>query len=689
MRSRTSNLRSLLPRHLDRTKYSYDSVGRLASDAVTTLPTGVDGSVRRVDYAYQDDGRASTITTYDAASSGNIVSQVKYTYDGWGNVIEDQESHDGAVTEETPAVIYTYEDGADVSGNAQYVRLSQVTYPSGREIHYCYEAPPTSRLTSISENSGGTQNLVTYTYLGMNTIVKESHPQVSGGLNLSYGSGGTYAGWDRFGQIAQQLWKNDAGTTVDGYTYTYDRAGNRTAKANTLNSAFSETYSYDDLNRLVDANRNGTNLQDWTLDALGNWSGFMDGANSQTRTANAANEVTDVSGSWIDPTYDAAGNMTSGPKAGDETTRLHFVYDAWNHLVAVKADNNGQPGSTIATYAYDGIGRRVSKTVGNDTFDFYYNEQYQVVEVRKNGDTDPYEQYVYDQRYIDAPVMVYRDTNTDGSGIQSVYVIQDANFDVTGIIDGSNATVINRFVYTPYGARTVLTAIWTAATTDFARGHQGLWLDAETGAYDNRSRIYGPTLGTFYQRDSAGYVDGGSLYQCETSSPIQNLDPFGLTVAAVIDPLWGDGTLHGGPWLGHSDFPGGDRFDYTLEDYGWSSPYNPLQFGRHFRYLDDSEWDVSQAIADCNREAFARAMHRGQDFFSHFGRGYRWYTAGHLFAGHEPDNPTTSEGAARWRMAAFWTQQWLDRWDAGCECQVPNAGPPLFAGPGDFFNGMR
>ncbi len=204
-------------------------------------------------------------------------------------------------------------------------------------------------------------------------------------------------------------------------------------------------------------------------------------------------------------------------------------------------------------YAYDGLGRRISKTVGADTFDYYYNEQYQVVEVGTNGDTDPYEQYVYDQRYIDAPAMVYRDTNTDGLGIQSVYVTQDANFNVTAIINGENATVTNRFVYTPYGARTVLTATWTVGTTDFARGHQGLWLDTETGAYDSRTRIYGPTLGTFYQRDFAGYVDGTSLYQYEGAQVLTVVDPAGTQIRTAVMPPggsnnWGYPTFGGGYW---------------------------------------------------------------------------------------------------------------------------------------------
>ena len=89
------------------------------------------------------------------------------------------------MTTGTPAVTYSYEDGADANGNARYLRLKKVTYPGGRVVYSVYESGPTGRLSSLSENAGGTLNLVQYTYLGMSTIVKESHPQVAGGLNLS------------------------------------------------------------------------------------------------------------------------------------------------------------------------------------------------------------------------------------------------------------------------------------------------------------------------------------------------------------------------------------------------------------------------------------------------------------------------------------------------------------------------
>jgi len=62
--------------------------------------------------------------------------------------------------------------------------------------------------------------------------------------------------------------------------------------------------------------------------------------------------------------------MTQIPRPGTETTRLHLVYDACNRMVAAKNDNGGSPGTTIATYSYDGNGRRIRKAInGGDTFD--------------------------------------------------------------------------------------------------------------------------------------------------------------------------------------------------------------------------------------------------------------------------------------------------------------------------------
>lgn len=51
--------------------------------------------------------------------------------------------------------------------------------------------------------------------------------------------------------------------------------------------------------------------QGWTLDGAGNFSEFDNDGTPQTRTTNAANEITAIGGG-ITPTYDRAGNMLSG-----------------------------------------------------------------------------------------------------------------------------------------------------------------------------------------------------------------------------------------------------------------------------------------------------------------------------------------------------------------------------------------
>ena len=151
---------------------------------------------------------------------------------GWGNLAREYQAHDGSVnTGSTPSVEYDYDDGA-VGDVAKYVRLSQVAYPDGRQIGYNYQSGVDSIMSRLSSISDSTGNLAEYDYLGLDTIVKESQPSVTGGLNLDYDPNGdhSFSGFDRFGRVVDQLWANDAGTPTDEYRYGYDRAGNRVWK---------------------------------------------------------------------------------------------------------------------------------------------------------------------------------------------------------------------------------------------------------------------------------------------------------------------------------------------------------------------------------------------------------------------------------------------------------------------------
>ncbi len=79
--------------------------------------------------------------------------------------------------------------------------------------------------------------------------------------------------------------------------------------------------------------------QQFGYDGLGNWLTFNsdDGDGSswdieQSRTNNLANEITGITETandpvWVDPAYDAAGSMISGPRPGAETAETGF--QAW------------------------------------------------------------------------------------------------------------------------------------------------------------------------------------------------------------------------------------------------------------------------------------------------------------------------------------------------------------------------
>ncbi|OQB80125.1 MAG: tRNA nuclease WapA precursor [Planctomycetes bacterium ADurb.Bin126] len=555
--------------------YAYDFLGRRTANAVTDYPASVDDTVLRIEWAYDDLGRVASVTSYDAATSGNIVNQVTFTYDGWSNVTSSKQEHDGEVDGSTPQVQYTYADGAS-GGVALYNRLTKVTYPDGREVFYNYPSSGIgavlSRLDNIADDAGGTTKYAQYTYLGASTIVQVAHPAVQNNLVLSYGTGGTYAGWDRFGRVIQQTWTVN-GSAVDSYAYGYDMNSNRLYRENLKTSNFDELYSYDGLNRLEEMNRgnlDGSKLfltstafgQAWTLDQLGNWTGFDDNGTSQTRTHNAVNEITGIS-NWADPAYDAAGNMIRGPKPGSTSDLQHYTYDAWNRMAAVKADSSGEPGATIAVYEFDGLNRRIEETAGLDTQDFFFNEQWQVLEVRLNGDADPLEQCLWDIRYIDAMVVRWFDGNTDGDyadlnyldgnqelviGVDSIlFCCQDANMNTTAVVDGAAAQssvtageVVEYYAFSAYGVPIVLEADWTVRPDGSAYKNwslfAGYYFDEPSGLYLVRNRVYQAEVGRWIQRDPVGYVDGSDLYEYTRSQPAQHGDPYGTITVDTENP---------------------------------------------------------------------------------------------------------------------------------------------------------
>jgi RHS repeat-associated protein len=547
----TTNALGQVTQYTDRNgnvhQYTYDILGRLTADAVTTLGSGVDGAIRRIQYAYDSQGNQYLVTSYNAATGGSIVNQVENVYNGLGQLTGQYQSHSGAVnTSTTPEVQYAYTEMSSGQNNS---RLSSITYPSGYVVYYNYATgldSNISRLTSISD-AGGV--LESYKYLGLTTVVERDHPQ--NGVNLTYISqtgstgdaGDQYTGLDRFGRVVEQNWYDTAtSSSTDDFLYGYDADSNVLYQQNAVDAAFSQLFTYDGLNQLasfqqgtLNSTKTGlvgsaTASQSYTPDALGNFTSVTTNGTTQTETANQQNEITSISGSGT-VTYDANGNTTAD---GSGNT---YVYDAWNRLVGVK--NSG--GTTIAAYGYNGLGERITETHGSTTTDLYYSSSWQVLEERVGGVLQA--RNVWSPVYVDA--LVLRDQSSLGNGTldQRLYVQTDANWNVTAIVDGSG-NVVERYVYTPYGSVTVLTPSWAArgaSSYGWMYFFQGKRRDLTVNLDDSDGRVYSPTLDRPLQADPLGLGPDNNDYRWEGDGPNNREDPSGREWIQVPNGRTGGG----------------------------------------------------------------------------------------------------------------------------------------------------
>jgi RHS repeat-associated protein len=297
-----------------------------------------------------------------------------------------------------------------------------------------------------------------------------------------------------------------------------------------------------------------TASQSYTPDALGNFTSVTTNGTTQTRTANQQNEITSISGAGT-VSYDANGNTTAD---GSGNT---LVYDAWNRLVAVK---NG--GTTLAAYGYNGLGERVTETHGSTTTDLYYSSAWQVLEERVGGVVQA--RNVWSPVYVDA--MILRDQSSLNNGVldQRLYVQTDANWNVTAIVDASG-NVVERYVYDPYGAVTVLTPAWLARGTS-AYGwmyfSQGKRRDGATGIDDSRWRPYSATLMRPEQADPLGLAPDINDRRWEGNNPTNATDPSGELL--VIGGLIVVGGIAGfylfGPGAGVAQAPGPNENNHVI-----------------------------------------------------------------------------------------------------------------------------
>ena len=535
----------------------------------------------RIGLIYDVRGLVQNVTSYSDIAGEELVNEVQNVYNGFRQLVTQYQEHDGAVnTSTSPSVQYTYADGS-----VNTVRRTGIIYPNGRVLNYVYNSGDDDNLSRVSSlGDDSFSPLAAYTYLGASAIVVADYQQP--GVQYSLISGNVvawdsftlaqwqaftldqwaafrldvspYGGLDQFDRIINNLWQTDGETPVaiDQVNYGYDLASNRLWRQNPVAQANSqnrdELYAYDGLYQLLDLSRGQLNddetainsgtlnfAQAWELDPTGNWTDYKEDDTGggftfyETRAANAVNEITALTTTdpaWVTPAYDANGNMTTMPQPAAPSSSYTAVYDAWNRLVGLMDGDE-----IVAGYAYDGLGRRTTKDIGGTIRDYYYSNDWQVLEEWLASAVE--RQFVWGLRYIDD--LVCRDRDPDGSGSLSerIYPLQDANANVTALSDDSG-TILERYVYSAYGVLTVLNPDFSvkggSPSYDWEILYASYRWDSESGLYLARYRYFHPPLGVWITRDPIGFRGGDrNLYRYVRSRPISFYDPTGTVLIAV------------------------------------------------------------------------------------------------------------------------------------------------------------
>jgi RHS repeat-associated protein len=460
-------------------------------------------------------------------------------------------------------------------------RLKRVTYPDGRGVEYGYGSEDSiDDLTNrIKEVKDGETPLVEYMRRGINSTVQIKYLEPN--VEMTYiketsapvgDAGDRYTGLDRFNRIEDIRWKDSTSAAdVERYQYGFDRAGNRTWRRHVnapdtseTNGGWDEAYAYDGLYQLIGMGRGDLNLNQtgiaaipkwaeyFAFDAAGNWLDYqaqVAGATQieETRTHNAANEITEINGSDATVGYDAAGNMTTMPKVGESETAQTLVWDGWNRLVRVEEES-----VSIGEYRYDGLNRRITKYLPPSEVmrHYYYSDQWQVLEERLGVSESADRQFIWGLRYMDDLVLRDRfaqssSSSSSSSGTSSssssalteserLYALHD-QWHVVALLDPLG-TVVERYAYSAFGNSFVLEPDYSnrgESLHEWETRYGAYRYDQETILYQVRYRYLDSSLGRWLSRDgltSAEILQGPNLYPYVIDCPTGFADPMGTSI---------------------------------------------------------------------------------------------------------------------------------------------------------------
>jgi RHS repeat-associated protein len=499
------------------TSFEYDELGRVVrrsySVPQTIDPKKITSSTSTVTFKY--DGLLSPTPNNpnpnvipsakgELTEISNGTSTTQFTsFDGLGRILSSQQITDGQV--------YPFTYSYNMPGG-----LVEETYPSGRVVTNTLDA-----FGNLSQVSGHQLNQTPKIYA---SNIRRTADGAVDQFKLGNGRWETYQFNSRhqITQIGLGTSATDTGIWKVNYDYgrlnqdgTVDVTKNdgnvirQTITVPGVVSPFVQSYTYDSLNRLTEAQETNGGQQTWKqtygYDRYGNRTGFSYFIGQDQVTLNAVNQpdvdpLTNRFRSGQGYEYDFDGNLIQDAEG------RKFTFDGDNKQSEVKNVNN----NLIATYGYDGNGRRIKKTVvaTQEVTVFVYDAGGRLI-----------------AEYSNAPVQ-NRGTH---------YITADI-LESPRVITDDAGSVISRKDFMPFGED-----LFTDRSADqqygydsgIRQGFTGYQKDDETQQNFAEARYYNPTHGRFTTVDPL-LASGKSLnpqsynrYVYAGNNPTLRIDPNG------------------------------------------------------------------------------------------------------------------------------------------------------------------
>jgi RHS repeat-associated protein len=480
------------------TSFAYDTLGHVTKvtfpstlsesytyDADENLLSKTDRKGQTIHYAYDFRNRLTTKSYPDGTS-------VNYTYDVLSHLTQATDptgtysstyDHMGRLLSTSTA--YAFLSGQTLANSYAYDANSNrvsFTNPQSGTNSYVYDS--LNRLTSLTDFAG---RLFSFSYDALGRRTGLTRPN---GVNTSY----TYDPLSRLLSVLHQA----GSSTLDGASYAYDAAGNRTSKT-VLPSNVTSAYSYDPAYQLTQVLQGATRTEAYTYDAVGNRT-YQPGA---PYTYNSSNEMLTREG--VPYTYDANGNTLS-KRNGSGTTS--YAWDFENRLTSVT-----QPAGGVISFKYDPFGRRIQKSSTSGTTTYVYDGDNITEELTGSTGTLG-ERYTYGPG-IDEPLVGQRQP-------QIYFYEADGLGSITSLTTPAGA-VAATYTYNSFGFQTN----GTGNATNWFR-YTARELDSDTGLYFYRARYYDPMAGRFLSEDPIRLKSGVNFYAYVHDSPLNFNDPSGL-----------------------------------------------------------------------------------------------------------------------------------------------------------------